>query len=254
MTGALDQSKFGAALGRRDEVAGIGVGNLDVLGPVTTMSRRGGSSRWTPVDRSRRRRRATPRRQQVSFVTDHAGDLDCPTEILGTAAPRLQVRGRRERGDAANSLVLGRRRQGQRTTKPKPAIEIFRSPSSTRSRIVFRSARHCVAEKVPVLPPTPRACRSRRSIPTRSPCARPVPARDRPPDDPSHGARQTVHDDQRVTRERPRARRRDSKVQERGTALELLVSEHRARCLGAEPEVRGDRRGRRGTAPNSSRV
>jgi len=69
-----------------------------------------------------------------------------------------------------------------------------------------------------------------------------------------HGARQTVHDDQRVTRERPRARRRDSKVQERGTALELLVSEHRARCLGAEPEVRGDRRGRRGTAPNSSRV
>jgi len=71
---------------------------------------------------------ATPRRQQVSFVTDHAGDLDCPTEILGTAAPRLQVRGRRERGDAANSLVLGRRRQGQRTTKTEAGIEIFRSP------------------------------------------------------------------------------------------------------------------------------
>jgi len=161
--------------------------------------------------------------------------------VANVATPRIR----------SSSAAVAR---AQRTTKTEAGHRNLSLPSSTRSRIVFRSARHCVAEKVPVLPPTPRACRSRRSIPTRSPCARPVPARDRPPDDPSPWRAQTVHDDQRVTRERPRARRRDSKVQERGTALELLVSEHRARCLGAEPEVRGDRRGRRGTAPNSSRV
>ena len=35
MTGALDQPKFGATVGSRHEVTGIGVRNLDVLRTVT---------------------------------------------------------------------------------------------------------------------------------------------------------------------------------------------------------------------------
>jgi len=171
-----------------------------------------------------------------------------PTEILGTAAPRLQVRGRRDvatpRIRSSSAAVARPAHHQNRSRHRNLSLPRRLDRGSSSGRLATASRRRYRAAT------DPESVRSRRSIPTRSPCARPVPARDRPPDDPSHGARQTVHDDQRVTRERPRARRRDSKVQERGTALELLVSEHRARCLGAEPEVRGDRR----VARNSSEL
>ena len=114
MTGALDQSKFGATFGRRDEVTGVGMRDLDVLGPVTDhqSTRRNLGDRHQRIDGEDVVAQLLGR-QQIAFVTDHPGDLHGASKMLSAATPRLQVRGRGERRHAANALIVGGRRQSE---------------------------------------------------------------------------------------------------------------------------------------------
>jgi len=177
------------------------------------MSRRGGSSRWTQwIDREDVVAQLLAGNRSRSLPTTRRFGL--PTEILALPHHGSRCAGVRtwRRREFARLAAVARAAHHQ----TEAGHRNLSLPSSTRSRIVFRSARHCVAEKYGAAP-TPRACRSRRSIRL----GRHVLGQFRQEtaaDDPSPCARQTVHDDQRVTRERPRARRRDSKVQERGTS------------------------------------
>jgi len=118
MTGTLDQSELGSAVGGVKEVARIGNGDLQVVGSVTDQQPtwRNLGNRVQRVDFEHVRPQLFGTKQFLG-VGHHAGDLDRTVELLGGAAPRFKMRRRGERGNTVHSFVARGDAQRQRTTE-----------------------------------------------------------------------------------------------------------------------------------------
>jgi hypothetical protein len=230
MSRALDQSKFGPSLGRRDEVAGVRVRDLDVLSPVTDHepSRRHSRDRDQGID-SQDVVAQLLGRQQILLVTHHACNLHRPSKLVGAAAPRFKMRRRRERGDATNALIVGGDSECQRASESEAGQGDSSFPLVD-----------AVEDLAKVLHPLRRGEGSRAPAHSREGAGRDHPARLRGKvfgqfgektgglTAHAHRPGKAVHDDEGVTRDRTRTRCGDAKVEERVAALQLLVGEHAA--------------------------
>ena len=231
MAGALDQAQLGAAVGRRHEVARVadaGTSRSSVPWPIKQAARRDlarspRAGRWRARRGAAPRPRAGPSRRPPrrrparsdgsSSAGPHQGSRWAGAAKVATPRTRSSPRGDRQ-GQGATEAESGER---------DAPVDLARRGRGSWSR----SSRHWVAEKVPVLPPTPESvpvattqpdslARCSASSGSRPAAWRPMPiARGSP----WTSTRTWLADG-------PGVRRRDAQVQQRRAALELLVGEH----------------------------
>ena len=186
MTRALDQPQFGSPICRGDEIARVGRGHFDVVAAVSNQADAAGATwRSRPLDRSPgcrdRGRGATadrcrfrpPRRSAPRDVSPRATGT---TEPDGRArqTSRPPVRGRRWPQPPRPGRHQSRSPRVTREVRPRPL-----GPGSWPGPLATWWVKTCR-----YFPRPPTACPSPPANPTRSPRARPVPARVRPPGDP----------------------------------------------------------------------
>lgn len=118
MSRPLDEAKLRSPVGCRQQIAGVGRRDFQIVRPVANeqTTRRYLSDRGDRIDRQHVAAQLL-RREQLRVIADHAGYLDRMVEVLRGPAPGSQVRGRREGGDPPYALIVGRGREREGTAE-----------------------------------------------------------------------------------------------------------------------------------------